>query len=139
MHYRAQNPLFVENIGVRNLEVQIQDTTPPEFEVPSTIQALEAGVPFTDVGYSNLSDYDQNPSVSKKLLKQGIEYTFGLDDIFSTIEDIGFWDPDVYIISYEAIDEFNNSNEESYQINVVAEIEPHIALITSDFLSSGGL
>jgi len=111
IHYSAENPDFPENIGTLDLEVRIQDTTPPSFSVPSDL-SIEAGSLFSDEGVSSLVDnYDTNPTSSKIIQKlegsvySALESPANSDDVFDDLSTSGFWSPGQYSIFHTATDD----------------------------------
>ena len=144
VHYFADNPSFPNFRGTLDLEIRIHDTTPPSFDLPGNINT-QAGIAFVDDGYSSLLDnYDTDPVVTKIIREDTLDgnYTdllsIGSADVFEDLADIGFWSPGVYKIYYTAIDDFNNSYEDHYSINVTDSIAPHISIITEDYLENPG-
>ncbi len=147
VHYSAANPSFPENVGILDLEVRIQDTTSPSFTIPSDVQDLEAGVSFTDGGisglvdnYFNKDDLTTEVTITKTVgeIDQVVESPISTEDVFLDLENEGFWEPGSYTITHTALDDFNNSTTQSYNISVVDTIAPHISLVTEDFLNNPG-
>jgi hypothetical protein len=144
VRYSAVNPDFPENVGILDLEIRIQDTSPPSFTIPDST-VIEAGVSFTDDGISDLTDnyFDADDLTTQVTITKtagGIAQVFqspiGTEDVFDDLENEGFWEIGNYTITHTAKDDFNNSRTKSYDITVEDTIAPHIALVTEDFLKN---
>ena len=97
---------------------------------------VQAGIPFVDPGYVATDNYDDNVTVTSKL----VQVSTGQELSFDLISSIGFTDIGSYEIRYSAVDQNGNLASENSQSDTVRTIEvidtykPQVALFTHDFV-----
>ena len=97
---------------------------------------VQAGIPFVDPGYVASDNYDENVTVTSKLVQVDTEQELSFDLVSS----IGFTDIGSYEIRYSAEDKNGNLASENSQSDTVRTIEvidtykPQVALFTHDFV-----
>ena len=97
---------------------------------------LQAGIPFVDPGHVASDNYDENVTVTSKL----VQVDTGQELSFDLVSSIGFTDIGSYEIRYSAEDQNGNLASENSQSDMVRTIEvidtykPQVALFTHDFV-----
>ena len=151
LNYRSTIKYYVQddfgNEDTKIREIQVVDRIGPLItlslgsEGGKNFSYLQAGIPFTDPGYTVSDNYDSNVSVIMKLI-----YVDTKEELnFDTVATIGFTDIGTYEIQYSAVDANGNLASENGQSDIVRTIEvidtlkPQIALITHDFLRNPSL
>ncbi|MDG1324605.1 MAG: hypothetical protein P8P49_02480 [Opitutales bacterium] len=133
LRYSVLNSLG--NKSVRDIEVRLMDTIPPEITKNTfTGNTIEVGEPFTDPGVV-VSDI-ANSGVTKTTTID-LSHPQGLDDnaTFVELADRGFWTSGDYTLTYNAVDEFGNQAEaQVLNLTVQDSINPHVAVVTHDAL-----
>jgi len=133
LRYSVLNSLG--NKSVRDIEVRLMDTIPPEITKNTfTGNTIEVGEPFTDPGVV-VSDI-ANSGVTKTTTID-LSHPQGLDDnaTFVELADRGFWTTGDYTITYNAVDEFGNQAEaQVLNLTVQDSKNPHVAVVTHDAL-----
>ena len=124
-------------------EVRIVDSTPPVISLNDAggldLLNLQVGTAFTDPSAVVTDNYDSTPVLKTKLTSLSTNSEM-LDpsgsDIFSTLSNIGFWEPGDYEIIYESTDLNGNTGTNKRNVRVVDTIAPLISVIPHSFLTS---
>jgi len=124
-------------------EVRIVDSTAPVISLNDTggldLLNLQVGTAFNDPSAEVTDNYDSNPVLKTKLISLSTNSEM-LDpsgsDIFSTLSNIGFWEPGDYEIIYESTDLNGNTGTNKRNVRVVDTIAPLISVIPHSFLTS---
>ena len=156
LRYYAEDPDNADNFIEKNTTVIRTDTTLPQLVLnsydSSSYAAFQAGDTFTDSGINSIV----NPGggtvdVMVGLLSDDAKYVFGpYETQFTTdnntsaqtftwpidypLKDIIFEYPFDYQIFYTITDDLGNEYKAARELKVVDSIQPHIALITKEFL-----
>ena len=136
---------------IEYLEIRVQDTTPPEFELVDPTGSsitIEAGNTYTDANISGITDnYDTSIGLDQ-ITAFIFEGDANLTDpdpaersIFDVIEDndIGFWKTGTFKLWYQVRDDFSNSYDQNYKPRTITVIDtqaPSITLINHVHLSN---
>ena len=143
--YYVQDDFGNEDQKIR--EIQVVDRIGPLISLANGAEGgknfsyQQAGIPFNDPGYSASDNYDNNVSVTAKLVNVDTAEELSFDLISS----IGFTDVGSYEIRYSAEDKNGNLASSNSQSDIVRTIEvidtlkPQIALITHDFMRNPSL
>ena len=124
-------------------EVRIVDSTSPVISLNDAggldLLNLQVGTAFTDPSAVVTDNYDSTPVLKTKLISLSTNSEM-LDpsgsDIFSTLSNIGFWEPGDYEIIYESTDLNGNTGTNKRNVRVVDTIAPLISVIPHSFLTS---
>ena len=124
-------------------EVSIVDSTAPVISLNDTggldLLNLQVGIAFNDPSAEVTDNYDSNPVLKTKLISLSTNSEM-LDpsgsDIFSTLSNIGFWEPGDYEIIYESTDLNGNTGTNKRNVRVVDSIAPLISVSPHTFLTS---
>ena len=124
-------------------EVRIVDSTAPVISLNDTggldLLNLQVGIAFNDPSAVVTDNYDTTPVLKTKLISLSTNSEM-LDpsgsDIFSTLSNIGFWEPGDYEIIYESTDLNGNTGTNKRNVRVVDSIAPLISVIPHTFLTS---
>ena len=124
-------------------EVRIVDSTSPVISLNDAggldLLNLQVGTAFTDPSAVVTDNYDTTPVLKTKLTSLSTNSEM-LDpsgsDIFSTLSNIGFWEPGDYEIIYESTDLNGNTGTNKRNVRVVDTIAPLISVIPHSFLTS---
>ena len=156
LRYYAEDPDNADNFIEKNTTVIRTDTTLPQLVLnsydSSSYAAFQAGDTFTDSGINSIV----NPGevivdVMVGLLSDDAKYVFGpYETQFTTdnntsaqtftwpidypLKDIIFEYPFDYQIFYTITDDLGNEYKAARELKVVDSIQPHIALITKEFV-----
>ena len=131
--YSAKNQFGTDYIY--DLEIRIQDTTPPTFDLTqNTSLTLEGGQPYDDFNHSNLNDTYGSSSLIRKITKGTVNDPIYLgpdgSEPYDDFAEVGFWQLGGYTIRYTASDDFNNTSIKDRTITVEDTTPPHMALVS---------
>jgi hypothetical protein len=128
LRYSVENSLG--NKSVRDIEVRLVDTTPPEITMNPFSDVIEVGEPFNDPGVV-IADLAMSTVTEVRTTDIGADYNATFDELGSR----GFWTKGEYTITYNAFDEFENqADPQVLNLNVQDSTDPHVAVITHDAL-----
>ena len=124
------------NYSVRDLEIQLLDTTPPTI-IKNTFNdtLLEVGEPFNDPGVV-ITDVAGSSFTSSTVIDLDHPEGESVETIFGELSTRGFWTTGDFTITYSAEDNFSNQSESQIlNLTVQDSKDPHVAVITHDALN----
>jgi len=128
------------NYSVRDLEVRLTDTTPPNI-TKNTFSGgiIEVGDPFNDPGVEIADIAGSAVNLQTTIQDEILKHPGNGDDkaVFAELADRGFWKTGEFTIKYNAEDEFGNQAvEQILNLSVRDSRDPYVGIISNEGLRS---